>query len=176
MSLSFSQHLTVQQEVPQWVALPRVEYCRSLACFTARLFTTIQATLPLPLWESCTLMSYFTAFWATMHSTKLRSTLWATLHTAKLYAAPYWATLHPTELHCNVFFSSAVPSELHCTLWAMMQPAELPSPTLLSCSILNYAAPSEQCCTLLSHGALFWATLHLPELRFTTKLRCALLS
>jgi hypothetical protein len=45
-----------------------------------------------------------------------------------------------------------------------MQHAELPSPSLLCYSLLNYAAPSEQCCTLLSHGALCSPTLHLSEL------------
>ncbi len=105
----------------------------------------------------------------------------ATLHTAKLYAAPYWATLHPTEFYCILF---CAPSELCCTplscacillisyntpYLATLHPFEL------WCSLLSYPLPScwtmlypsELRCTLLSHGALYWATI---------ELRCTLLS
>jgi hypothetical protein len=168
MSPGFPHHLTVQQE-----------YNRTQACFTTSqcMCATNQATLPL--WDSCTLMRYTlhpSKLWC-MLLVMLHP--WAALHTAKLYAAPYWATLHPPELHRMLFSSSAVPSELNCTLWAMLHPTECacillrynppyctlfcyaaacwatPShPTDLCSTLLNYSAPSEQCCTLLSHGAL----------------------
>ncbi len=56
------------------------------------------------------------------------------------YTAPCWAKVQPAVL------TSLSP------YWAMLYPSEL-------------AAPSKQCCTILSHGALYWATLHLTELR-----------
>ncbi len=53
----------------------------------------------------------------------------------------------------------------------------------LCCTLLNYVVPSEQCCTLQRHGALYWAILHLTELRCVhsaalrpIELRCTLLS
>jgi hypothetical protein len=84
-----------------------------------------------------------------MHPTELR---WIPLN----YAAPNWAIPLPTELHCSLlsYASPCRDSPSPCTL----QPTEL---------CYNYAAPSDQCCTTLCQGALYWATLHLTELRCT---------
>jgi hypothetical protein len=65
--------------------------------------------------------------------------------------------LHPTELRL-------LPIELclYHTLLSYTAPLWATLPTLLS-----YAAPSQHCCTLLSHQPLYLATLHLTELRCT---------
>jgi len=42
---------------------------------------------------SCTLLSYFASYWATLHPPELHWNLIS-------YTAPYWATLHPTMLCC----------------------------------------------------------------------------
>ncbi len=185
----------------------RMEQNLSLLCSP-----TNQAMLPL--WDSCTFMSYSAASWATMHAPYLATLLptelhcipfWAPLYplsytaTYELccacillsYNTPYWAALHPVEQLMKptelpfltllsyaaslwaapAFFWAITPPVSYTTpCLVMMQPAELPSLTLLSyiCyTLLNYAAPSEQCCTLLSHVALYGAMLHLTELRCT---------
>jgi hypothetical protein len=98
---------------------------------------------------------------------KEKKTNWLpnSLHFTKL---PY------TLLTFTASICSTASSELHGTLWATLHPTELsgaafqwslPHPSELHCTFLNYAAPSAQCRTLLSHGALYWVTLHLTELR-----------
>jgi hypothetical protein len=120
---------------------------------------------------------YVAPYQATMCSFfQLRCTLWATQHPLS-YAAPtplscaafYWATLHPyghpTELNCTLlsYLSSWwATTPAHCTL--LNYPTCTQHPTELCCTLLNYAESYEQCWTLLSHGALHWAMLHLTEL------------
>ncbi len=139
----------------------------------------------------CTLLSFTASFF------ELLCTLWATLHPLSYAApAFYWAITNPTEQHCILFSYDAAcwatlfhPTELCCTplicaciiwsyntpYWATLHPFYLwcsllsypLSPYWAMLYLLNYAAPSEQWCTLLSQGALYWATLHLTELRCT---------
>ncbi len=74
-------------------------------------------------------------------------------------------TLHPTELHCILLsFNTSF-------LWATLQRLSYTAPSELAppyTSLLNYAGPPEQCCTLTKpRGTLgkyaehYWATLYL---------------
>ncbi len=166
--------------------LKRTELPCTLGSFTASFFElrcTLWATLhplsytaPSELW--CTPLSC--AYWAITHPYKLHCTLlsydaayWATLSRPielcctplscawilLSYNTPYWATLHPVELWWSLLSYSLSP------YWAILFPSELP-------------APSEQCCTLLSHGTLFRTELCCILLRYAapTELHCTLLS
>jgi hypothetical protein len=93
------------------------------------------------------ILSYPAPYWVSLHT--FLCTLWAMLHptelrlhSIKLYNTPYLATLQPVELWWSLLSYPLPPC------WAMLYPSELR-------------------CNLLSHGALYWATI---------EIRCTLLS
>ncbi len=120
----------------------------------------------------CILLSKAASYCASMHPSELRCTLWSTLHLTEpswsywvtqltlhplIQSAYYWVRLRPTELRCTLCFTlhpKLRTTELRCTLWSTLHPTE-PSRALLSYA----AAPSEQCCILLSQAVPFWTTL-----------------
>jgi hypothetical protein len=104
-----------------------------------------------------TVMLYTAPYWATLRPTELPCTLMsftASFFLAPLYPLSYTAPseLCCTPLSCAFILLSYTLLSYTAPCWAMMLPAELASPSLLSCTLLNYWL----CCT-------FWAMLHLTE-------------
>ncbi len=122
-------------------------------------------------------------WWVTRHPSVLHCTLLS-------YAAPLsyevlkYPALHPTELHC-IFLTYAAPSELHCTLhpnelyhillsytapfwttlniWSNAPYRATSHSTVLCCTSLSYAAPTELLSTLLPALQLICSLLLPPS-------------
>ncbi len=156
-------------------------------------FACFWVTLSYPALYSASLHPFFELrciLWVTMHHLSYAVPHWAPFHSIELccpllsYTTPYRATLHSTELHFILLsypICTLHPTELCCILLSYhtctLQRTEL------CCTLLNYDASSEQRCTFLSHGTLYWVTLHPIELRCTywaalhpIELRCTLLN
>ncbi len=98
-------------------------------------------------------------FWATLHP--LIYTAPSELRCTPLScAALYWPTLQPTELYHTLL--SYTLHEPHFTL--MNYSTFTLHPTVLRPTL---RAITSAFCTVLSHRTLYWATLHLTNLRFT---------
>ncbi len=117
-------------------------------------------------WATLHLLSYSVPYCAALHSIELCCTHGAIPHPTEIYhtllsyTAHCWATLHPVSYPIIVTLH---PIELGWTL--LRYPTCTLHPIELCCTLLNYAESSEQCCTLLRHGPLYWApyraTVHL---------------